>query len=104
MDSDSLILLQSFILIIALCLPHTVSETGLYPCIPCPPNHYQPEYGETKCIICTNDSPRQCADIQPSKLYSCYSSRNHYYRNYNYYYFYSVHSFQFYSVAFNFYA
>lgn len=40
----------------ALCQPHSYSSTGLSPCVSCPSGYYQPLYGSTSCLICTNDS------------------------------------------------
>ena len=34
------------------CEPHTMSQTGLQPCVECPEHYFQPNYGATGCIHC----------------------------------------------------
>ena len=53
--SSTKIIIYNYVYI-ALCLPNTYSDTGMEPCIQCPPTHYQIEYGSSECSFCTNET------------------------------------------------
>ena len=40
---------------LGLCPPNSYSLNGLSPCDQCPKKTYQPQYGETSCIVCTKE-------------------------------------------------
>ena len=41
------------------CSPGSYSSNGTVPCTPCPMNSYQPEAGQTSCLVCPNGTVTQ---------------------------------------------
>lgn len=54
-DSNALSAIDTVLLLVP-CQPGQYSWTGLQPCSPCPPNFYQPNSGQLRCIECPNDT------------------------------------------------
>ncbi|EKX39137.1 hypothetical protein GUITHDRAFT_53092, partial [Guillardia theta CCMP2712] len=52
-----------------LCLPGFYSSTGIGPCSPCPLKTYQPSYGSTTCIACSQNTVT--LSVGSSAIYDC---------------------------------